>query len=334
MCNKQLLMQLENMTEASLKTVGISGYDLSLQIIPDLGGKIWSLKWNEREVLAHNAHRPLRRAEYAAPYSSYDASGFDECFPTIGACPHPDIPSVIIPDHGELWSIPWIIGTFNDGLLLTAHGIRFPYSFHRWIEIAGPGHVRLRYEVRSHADRSYRYLWSAHPLLALRAGMVIHLPPGVRVRVDWSRDGRLGEMLDEHPWPITQDRNGKTVDLSQILPESVGLVDKLYTTRLPEGWCALHNPNDGFYVVMRFSPQQIPYVGLSINLGGWPVEGPGYYNLGLEPCNGYPDRLDVAAERGECITLPAQRTLAWEWHLFVGQTDDLKSELKRLEGLL
>ncbi len=322
------------MTETGLKTIRISRYDLSLKVIPDLGGKVCSLKWNQREVLAHNPHKPLRRAEYAALYSDYDASAFDECFPTLGACPHPDAPDVIAPDHGELWSLAWSEGKSGDGLYLYVNGVRFPYSFHRWIEIAGTGHVRLGYEVQSHADRTYRYLWSAHPLLALRPGMVIHLPGGVRVRVDWSRDGRLGEMLDEHPWPITKDTAGNTVDLSLILPESAGLVDKLYTTRLPEGWCALHDPADGYYVAMLFSPEQIPYIGLSINLGGWPVEGPGYYNLGLEPCNGYPDRLDVAVQRGQCMTLPARGVLAWEWHLFIGQAADLASELKRLQGLL
>jgi hypothetical protein len=322
------------MIEASLQTIELNRYDVSLKVIPELGGKICSLKWNDREILAQNPYKSLRRAEYAAPYSDYDASGFDECFPTIGACPHPDIPNILAPDHGELWSIPWTEGASGDGLYLYVNGVRFHYSFHRWIEVVGPGHVRLRYEVRSHADRSYRYLWSAHPLLALRPGMVIHLPEGVRVRVDWSRDGRLGDLLDEHPWPITQDCAGNTVDLSKILPESARLVDKLYTNRLQAGWCALHDPEDGFYVAMLFSPEQIPYVGLSINLGGWPVEGPGYYNLGLEPCNGYPDRLDVAAERGECITVPARGMLAWEWNLFVGQTDDVQTELKRLEGLL
>ena len=39
----------------------------------------------------------------------YDASGFDECFPTIGACAYPEAPwqGVIAPDHGELWTLPW-----------------------------------------------------------------------------------------------------------------------------------------------------------------------------------------------------------------------------------
>jgi hypothetical protein len=328
------IMQWERTTETWLGAVRLSAYDLALTAIPELGGKISSLQWNGREVLAHNPHKPLRRAEYAAPYADYDASGFDECFPTIGACQHPDAPDVQAPDHGELWAIPWQEGVFQNGLYLFVNGFRFPYSFHRWIEIAGMGHLRLRYEVRSSADRPYRYLWSAHPLLALRPGMGIHLPKGVRVRVDWSRDGRLGNLLDEHPWPVTTDSSGNTVDLSRILPDSAGLVDKLYTTRLQEGWCALHDPTDGYYVAMLFSPEQIPYLGLSINLGGWPVEGPGYYNLGLEPCNGYPDRLDVAIERGDCIVLEPSSSLKWEWHLFIGQTADLRSELTRLDGLL
>jgi len=329
-------MQREHVIEDGLEAVRISGHDLALQVIPELGAKISSLKWNGREVLARNSRKPFRLAEYAAPFAEYDASGFDECFPTIGPCRYPEPPlmGVEVPDHGELWSIPWTEAPYEGGLCFHVKGIRFPYLFTRWIELPDAGHVRLRYEVTNLAGEPFKCMWSAHPLLALRPGMVIHLPEEVRVRVDWSRHGRLGELLDEHLWPVTKDMTGLPVDLSKILPESVELVDKLYTTRLPEGWCALRDSEDGYYVAMLFSPEEIPYVGLSINLGGWPVEGPGYYNLGLEPCNGYPDRLDIAVERGRCITLPARGSLKWEWHLFVGQSEDLTLELARLDQLL
>jgi hypothetical protein len=332
-CLEKIIMRREQVVENGLEAVRITGHDLALQIIPQLGGKISSLTWNGREVLARNPRKPFRLAQYAASFADYDASGFDECFPTIGPCRYPDT-RMEVPDHGELWSIPWAEMPCESGLCLQARGVRFPYLFTRRIELPNAGHVRLLYEVTSLADEPFRCLWSAHPLLALHPGMIIHLPQGVSVRVDWSREGRLGQLLDEHPWPITNDSAGQTVDLSRILPESVGLVDKLYTTRMPQGWCALHDPSDGFYVAMLFSPQDIPYVGLSINLGGWPVEGPGYYNLGLEPCNGYPDRLDVAVERGDCVTLPARGSLRWQWNLFIGQSDDLVAELKRLGGLL
>jgi hypothetical protein len=180
--------------------------------------------------------------------------------------------------------------------------------------------------------------------------MRICLPEGVKVLVDWSKDGRLGELLNEHAWPNTLDRQGTPVDLSLVLSDEARLVDKLYTSRLPQGWCALYEPTSGQYTAFLFSPLEIPYTGLSINMGGWPMdeagEQPGYYNLGLEPCNGYPDRLDIAIERGDCPTLAAGGSAEWNLQLRVGvsrsiddvravlaeQSEKLNTEVRRFEA--
>jgi hypothetical protein len=234
-----------------------------------------------------------------------------------------------MPDHGEVWSLPWDYELREDSLVLRRQGIRIPYLFEKTIRIE-PGRVRFHYSLDNPTPFPIRYLWSAHPLIAPQPGMRIHLPEGVQVRVDWSKDGRLGDLLSEHPWPNTLDCKGVPVDLSLILPAGAGLVDKLYTTRLEEGWCAVHDPEDGLYAAFVFSPQEVPYVGLSINLGGWPVDPsgqkPGYYNLGLEPCTGYPDRLDIAVERGDCPTLAPMQTATWDVQLRVGKTADMKTE--------
>jgi hypothetical protein len=321
-------------TKDSLAAIRVDAFDLSLTVIPALGAKISSLTWQGREVLMRNALKPFRLAAYGSDYVAYDASGFDECFPTIGPCTYPEVSfqGVILPDHGELWSQSWQRGDAEDALYLYVDGMSLPYRFHRWIQIPAPGCVHFLYQVENLSDTPFKCLWSAHPLLDLRPGMSIHLPAATRVRVDWSRDGRLGNLLAEHAWPHTRDSQGNPVDLSQILPPSAGLVDKLYTNRLDEGWCALYDPGDGFYVVMTFSPHQIPYVGLSINLGGWPVDGTGYYNLGLEPCNGYPDRLDIAIKDGDCMVLPPRDQARWSWRLFVGRTMTLDAEIEQLRG--
>jgi hypothetical protein len=326
-------MQREIIKQNGLDAIRLQADDLSLAIIPDLGGKISSIEWNQRQILALNPLKPLRLARYAAPYSDYDASGFDECLPTIGACRYPEAPfaGIEAPDHGELWSIKWSESSVEDGLHLRVDGVRFPYTFHRWITFPASRSIHFRYALSNRSADPFKFIWSAHPLLAIQPGMRILLPEGVGIRLDWSKGGRLGELLDEHPWPFSEDREGRPVDLSQILPASTGFVDKLYTTRLEQGWCALHDGESGFYVAMLFNPAQIPYVGLSINLGGWPVEGPGYYNLGLEPCNGYPDRLDIAIERGDCVTVPPESSLSWEWSLLVGQAEDFRTELARLQ---
>jgi hypothetical protein len=329
-------MVIDAFTENGLLALRLSAHDLNVLVLPGLGAKIASLQWQGVERLAKNPRKPLRPARYAAPYAEFDASGFDECLPTIGACRYPEAPwqGVDAPDHGEIWSIPWSWRAQPDALHLSCHSPRFAYDFHKSLSTPAPGCLRLNYALVNHASSPFKFIWSSHPLLALRPGWRICLPDGIRVRVDWSRDERLGRLLDEHPWPHTVDRDGRPVDLSLILPEDAGLVDKLYTTRLTEGWCALYDPETGEYTAFIFSLETIPYVGLSINLGGWPVDEPGYYNLGLEPCRGFPDRLDHALERGDYLTARPGERLAWQMDLCVGITPDLRAEIERLRGVL
>jgi hypothetical protein len=217
-------------------------------------------------------------------------------------------------------------------LRLRTHGVRFPYSFEKLISLVDENRISLQYRLLNHAPFPFPFIWSSHPLLAIQPGWRIHLPTGVRVLVDWSRDERLGEPFAEHDWPETRDRGGQVVDLSLILDRDEGTVEKLYTDRLVEGWCALHDPNDGIYVAMLFDTDDIPFVGLSINFGGWPVEGPSYYNLGLEPCNGFPDRLDLALERGSCPIAPPFGQLTWQFDLHLGRCISMPAEIERLRS--
>jgi hypothetical protein len=326
-------------TQGNLQAVLLRGHDLELTVIPGLGGKISSIRWRGDEILAHNPRKALRTARYAAPYSDYDASGFDECLPTIGPCLYPEAPwqGVDLPDHGEIWSLPCTPAPTAGSLQLKTQGVRLPYAFEKRIAISQPGVVDLHYTLENLSPRPFRYLWSSHPLLALRPGMRICLPEGVTVRVDWSKDARLGDLLNEHPWPATLDSQGSPVDLSLILPEDVRRVDKLYTSRLAQGWCGLYEPANGRYAAFVFSPLEIPYVGLSINLGGWPVDEsgqqPGYYNLGLEPCNGYPDRLDHAIQMGACPTLGAGSKTEWGMQLRLGEAPTIAAAVAALAEL-
>jgi hypothetical protein len=312
-----------------LDAVELHDGDLTVCVVPELGGKLCSIVWEGRELLARN---PLRPARYGAPYADFDASGFDECLPSIGSCAYPEEPwrGTQVPDHGEVWSIPWSHSRNGERVRLGVRGVRFPYIFEKSIELRTPGSIRLTYALTNESCFPFKYLWSAHPLLAPNPGMRVHLPPETAVRVDWSKDSRLGSLLEEHPWPVSHDRFGREVDLGLIPNRESGHVEKLYTTRLNDGWCAVHDPEDGFYVAAIFPSERVPYVGLSINLGGWPLDRPAYYNLGLEPCNGYPDRLDVAVAAGDCaIAAPGERH---EWHvdLHIGRCSDLSVRIARL----
>src|SRR5579862_4893411 len=108
-------------------------------ILPEIGGKIASLRSEESgtEFLWQDDTRPYRPILYGDDFGNYDASGFDECFPTIGECRYPEFPweGVTAPDHGELWCTPWRYDLKDEAVRLYAHGVRFPYLFEKRITV-------------------------------------------------------------------------------------------------------------------------------------------------------------------------------------------------------
>ena len=130
-------MEITSHRVGDLPAYRLAAHDLELMVLPTLGAKISSVRWAGVELLAQNPRKRLEEARYAAPYSEFDASGFDECLPTIGPCRYPEFPweGVEVPDHGEMWSIPWAAQEEGDELHLVARGVRFPYEFHKWIAL-------------------------------------------------------------------------------------------------------------------------------------------------------------------------------------------------------
>jgi len=302
---------------------------LEVALLPEVGSKMISLRSSTdtgtagREWLWQTPRRPFRKPDYGGAFEFYDISGFDDCFPGIGEGPYPLPPweGVTVPDHGELWTLPWDYAIEGDALRLTVHGVRFPYRMEKRITLeSGPAPaLRVEYRLENLSPFPLRYLWSAHPLLAAMPGMRVRLPEGVCVRVDWSKDGRLGQLGVEHAWPVARTNDGRETRLDVLPLEDAGTADKLYSTRLPStadtGWCSLHDPASGDQLTLRFDPARVPYIGVWLNMGGWPVgpEATPCYNVALEPCTGFPDRLDEAVLREEAATL-APRSVA-EWWL-------------------
>jgi hypothetical protein len=295
---------------------------LGALVVPELGAKILSLVdlATGREWMARSRRR-LVRPPYGARYAAYDRSGWDECFPGIGEGPYPEHPwaGVVVPDHGELWTLPWRTELVDGVLRQHSHGVRFPYAFERRIDFRGGDRLAFAYAVESHAALPFKALWSAHPMLAASAATRVRLPDGVRVRVDSSRGERLGGYLAEHAWPRTRDAGGRDVALDLMGPPDQAHVDKLFSTAVPAGWCALHDEETDDFFAFAFSPDEVPFVGLAMIRGGWPSDADRDLIAVLEPCNGWPDRLDVAIARGACREVPPGGRLTWRLEVRVGR---------------
>lgn len=285
---------------------------LSVSFLPELGGKMSSLKRLEggHEFLLQPM-KPYRRATYADRFEDYDTSGFDDCFPSVSACEYPG-ESDAVPDHGELWSVPWQAETCGDTLLLTVSGRRFPYIFRKRVRLE-TSKVVLSYDVENTGSEPVKFLWSAHPLLAVTPGCQIVLPKEVNdMLVHWSREDRLGACGHTFSWPIVRDRDGNKVNLSELKSAEERTADKLFTPRLTDGRCAVYYPESDDSLAFHFDTSAVPYLGVWICQGGWPHPDRGHFTMALEPCSGRPDSLAEAAKTQECQVLPARGKQSWE----------------------
>jgi galactose mutarotase-like enzyme len=295
---------------------------IELAVLPQIGGKMTSLRRTdgEREFLLQPPERPYGQPEYGACFRDYDTGGFDECLPTVAECEYPEgrFAGTLLPDHGELWSIPWQYELHENELWLAAAGRRLPYIFRKRIRLENET-VVIAYELVSVSDEPFRYLWSAHPLLNVESGCRIVLPSDVScLMIHSSHRNRLGAAGSECNWP-SHEIGGREFDLSVMGSRLDRAVDKLFTNRLARGWCALHYPASDESIVYQFNAGVVPYLGMWLCQGGWPNEPAGHFTVALEPCTSRFDSVAEAIRKRECELLAPREKKYWELRMEVKQ---------------
>ncbi|MNK30472.1 Aldose 1-epimerase [compost metagenome] len=271
----------------------LSDDHLEAVVLPAHGGKISSLidRRTGREWLWKNPYLDVKRPDPGDSYvRDHDTGGFDECFPAVSEGPFPAAPwqDQRIPDHGELWAVPWETEVSEGGVTLVASTRMFPMRFVRRMTLR-EGTLRLDYQVSNPSDRPFPFIWSSHPLLALEDGMRIDLPEGHPLEVYGS--DRLGDRHTPLVWPHADGR-----DLSRVARS--GWSAKLAGPAPARGWVGLKHQDR--MLRLGYDPAQVTDLGLWLNMGGWcPLPGKApYFNLGLEPCIGWGDDLAYAIARG------------------------------------
>lgn len=311
-------MSFRQTTVSGFPAVALRSAELEVVAIPSLGMKLTNLRrLGGREWLWRNDQIPLAPPRAGASYvETADSGGWDECFPTVGACLVPGAPpgTPPLPDHGELWTAAWISSVSDTSLGTTlvgsAQGAVFPYDFHRQITLDPEEPVvHFRYRLRHTGDRPFPWIWSAHPLLNVQPGSVLTLPgvSQVKLATVHGRDDLHQDDTVSWPGAIGGDASRFT------FPENGGWAIKAFGDLGPEGRMTLTDPRRGERLEFVVPREEVPQVGLWINCRGWAPPGrTPYYNLGLEPCIGAPDRLDLAVtEWHTAQTLHPGEERAW-----------------------
>jgi galactose mutarotase-like enzyme len=283
-----------------------------VRVIPQLGCKIveiYDLE-NDHEWLWSDKSRPIKAAKYGDQYDLYDISGFDECFPNIGISQDPKNIGVTLPDHGEIWSLPWDVTDEANGLSATVLGKLFDYRFSRKLSLKSNKLV-IEYSVSNIGDSEITYMWSAHPLFAIDENIKIEITGNPKMSKEFGFGGRIGAdgdnwyggHLSEHVWPSVLGAKGQISDMSEVSLDKV-LTDKVVLNAPVDGLVSLKKLSSGRSLTMKFSPLEVPFLGICYNFGAWPLTGEPATWVALEPTTGKTDRLD------ECVELNCARVLA------------------------
>lgn len=321
--------RLEKITFRGFEAFMLENESVRCVVVPALGGKLVSLIHlpTMREWLWKNPNLEYKAGEYGASYvQRYDVGGWDECFPSVAATRHPSFPweGTPIPDHGELWAVPWKAETFCDGthaeVRLVAHGVRFPYRFERTMHMeAGEPGIRLAYSATNLTPHAMPFIWSSHPAIAVLPGMKIQTPMR-EMTVYSSVDERFGVLGRPVTWPQVADRDGRVLDLSNCPDPSFAVALKLYGKSPAQGYVAIQDIVLGAELRMQFDPTEVTHLGMWLNYGGWSgvANAPAYYNVAIEPCIGAQDDLAIAMRNfGEYAELPPLGRQAWQVDLIL-----------------
>ena len=302
--------------------VALRSAELEVVAVPSIGMKLTNLRrLSGREWLWRSDQIPLALPEQGTSYvETADSGGWDECFPTVGASPIPGAPGDTprLPDHGELWSAPWSSSVYDHAggttLAGSAQGTAFPCELQREVTLDPQQPVvRFRYRLRHGGKTPFPWIWSSHPLLNVQPGSELTLSGVTQVKIDavHGRDD-LSEN-DVVSWPGAIGGNADRF----TFPDNGGWAIKLFGDLTGESTLRLTDPRKGEQLEMVVRAAEVPQVGVWINCQGWAPPGrTPYYNLGLEPCIGAPDRLDVAVSdwRTAQILQPGEER---EWSLEV-----------------
>ena len=317
---KRALVRISGSRYKNKESVTLTSGAISATVIPSPGGKLASLLdlSTGYEHMVQRTGPVYREQPYDGVYVDGECSGFDDMFPTIDECHYESFPwkGARLPDHGEVWSLPWEHEVAGDTLVMRVRGVRLPYQLEKRVSIPAERTLRIDYELSNETPFDMAFLWAAHVMVNIDEGSRILLPRCCTDAVTAiSLKGRMGKYGDVVSWPAFTGRDGTRHRVDVSRPASAADMEKYYfRDALEEGWCAACAPG-GRLLALSFPVTTVPYLGILLNEHGWDDR----YNLFLEPCTASFDRIDMARLRGQSSTVKACSRCRWHLCMTVDQ---------------
>jgi len=294
-----------------VEAIALENDVLKAVVLPKYGSKVASIIYKplNYELLWQNPNETYIKSQYGDLFESGDFSGFDEMFPTISRCFCETSPwaGTEMPDHGEVWAIPWNYEIQNDTLRLWVNGVRFPYLLEKIVSLEDTL-IKIEYNATSLSPFDLDYIWAAHPLFNASAGMELIVPQGMNSIINSVAGPRLPHYGKAYAFPVATFEDGENFNLGLVPEKNDSAYQKYYFAgKVTEGWCILYDNSKHLNIGMSFPKENVPYLGIWVNEGGWD----GQYNIAPEPATGGMDRVDFAKMWGLNSVLKTHETQTW-----------------------
>ncbi len=274
---------------------------LSLQILPDRGGKIASIRDRQRDFeLLYQPSGGYPPLYPGMSFSQGDASGFDDVFPSMGERYEGALWGEVLdlPDHGEIWTAelePEVISSRK--IRLRTRGRVLPYEYTREISLE-ERRVKAEIRIRNMGERKLPLVWVSHGLMRLEEDTLFEFPRGMQDIF----------CLGGCSWPGQEARSAALDDptFSLLSPPPEGHTMKFYFREpVTAGECAAYYLRSGMKAVMAFDPGKLPWLGFWITTGGYRGER----NFAFEPATAWYDTWSCAEKNGRLPMLkPGEET--------------------------
>lgn len=319
---------------------GMKGFVLENEKIrtvfmPEFGARILSIiyKPTETEFVWHNPKVPVMKPTYRPEFE--DMSGLFDCLPTCENC---TFKKWNLPMYGEVASEPWrVVRTEKKSRAVTVKLQRklpvYPLVVNKSLTLRkNESALELNYKLTNLSDERLEYHYSGHNTLQINPNYRIILPSEVtKVKRGMAITDRLGNLGDEIPWPITTDKDGKTIDISRVGQPCEGIGENLYTPKLKESWAVAFNESRKEAIGFSFQANVLPYILVWINWGGYL----GYYHIALEPSTGRPDNLHVAVNQWKNYAVMGPRAeVTWTTRIFLSHNVKNVKRVTPEEGIV
>ena len=276
---------------------------------PDDGGRLSRIAYRGYDLLTTEpAHFSPPSTDYG-PYERRPVFGYDDCFPSVGACYYPGT-RLYIPDHGELCWLKWDVQPEPSSLTFSVHSDILPLQFRRRMDFTDSS-ITWGFEVLNEGKSPHPFQHSMHPLLNLEEIAWIG-SPAFQSAYDWKRRQIMKEANPDKVCELLLGRPKGSTEMLFLRNVEVGEISWSYTNNIR--------------VKMTFPVEYFPTIGIWWNNMGYPdEEGIRRSECAFEPTAGFTSILSQAHASGNCLTVEGGKRFAWQVRWEIGSREERRS---------